>query len=59
MILWDKKICINLELLEFGDAECTISDEKWNEAEEKARQSRGMGFSSVRPNTLFPATNRL
>lgn len=40
VILWEKDNCINLEFLEFGDAECTINDEKWSQAEEKAKNSR-------------------
>ena len=31
---------INLQLLQFGEAECTVENNEWKKAEEKAKQLR-------------------
>lgn len=40
VILWDGTTCINLELLELGEAENTTTDPQWIKAEETARRNR-------------------
>lgn len=40
MVLWDKENCLNLELIELGEAENTTTNQAWEKAEETARRNR-------------------
>lgn len=40
VILWSGKTCLNLELLELGEAENTTTNQEWIKAEETAKRNR-------------------
>jgi hypothetical protein len=40
VILSEKEDSLNLQLLQYGEAECSSDDVQWRKAEEKARQLR-------------------
>ena len=40
VVMTEKKECVNLLLLQYGEGECSCEDEEWRRVEEKAQKAR-------------------